>query len=99
MQGVFFHGPFCQGRWALPSIVLLFIFHLGGHAAADVPLGLVLIQDRFDFLVQLPVRQPETICHVFMNRRFGYAKFGGGLPDRRVVADDVSRLLCGALFG
>ena len=98
MQGVFFHGPFCQGRWALPSIVLLFIFHLGGHAAADVPLGLVDIKQLTDLMIQCRADRFQPLGEILVYGAFGNVKLLCGGSYRCLVFNDVFGKIAGALF-
>lgn len=46
-----------------------FVFFPGGHAAADVALGLVHVQYRFYLIVQRAVEFRQTFAQIFMYGR------------------------------
>ena len=65
------------------------IFFPGRHAAADMALGLVLLQDCLDLQIQGPVQVREPFTDVLMYGGLTDVKFLGGLPHGGPSFDDV----------
>ena len=74
------------------------VFPPGGDAAADVPLGLVFIQDRFYLKEEISVVERQTLAEILVDRALADAESLGRGPDGGSVLYDVLRQLTGPLF-
>ena len=74
------------------------VFFPGGDAAADVALGLVLIQHLLDLQVQRPVKQRQPLGDILVDGGFADSEFLCRCPDRGPVFYDVQRQALGPLF-
>ena len=74
------------------------IFPLGGHAAPDVPLLLVPVQDRSGLGVELGVVLMQPTGDVLVYGGFGNAEMPGGGPDGGTGFNDVHSQFTGSLL-
>ena len=75
-----------------------FVFSLCGKAAADVPLGLVALQQAPHLGVEGPVHGGQPLGEVLVDRRFADAEAGGRRADGAVVFNDIGGQVAGALL-
>ena len=72
--------------------ILALVFSACSHAAADMPLSLIGIQDFLDLSIELGVNGPEAFRDIFMYRRFGYSEaFGCGAHCRLMFYDILAQ--------
>lgn len=71
------------------------VFFAGGNAAANVALGLVLIQNGLDLEIQRAVIQWKTLAEIFMHRALADAELLSGGPDSGPVLYDVDGQIAG----
>ncbi len=70
----------------------------GGHAAPDMPLGLVLVQNGLHLPVQHPVTGGQTLRQILMYGGFADAELFGGGADGGPVLYQVQSQLSGSLL-
>ena len=75
-----------------------FVFSSGGHAAPDVALCPVLIQQRADFQVQRSAQLRQSGGKVLVYSGFRDTEFLGSGPNGSPVLDHVYSQLTGSLF-
>ena len=66
---------------AFPISLFSLVFSPGGHAAPDVPLLLVDIQNLPDLKIQCIIVLLQPLGQVLMHRGFGDTEMPGGSPD------------------
>ena len=76
----------------------MFIFPLGGHAAADVAFFLILIQDLTGLGIERIVILLQPLSQILMYRGFGDTEVPGGGPDGGTGFNDVHSQFTGALL-
>ena len=74
------------------------VFPPRGQAAANVPLGLVAVQQRADFVIQRPVDTGQPRRDVFVHRAFADAELCRCGTDGAVVFHNISGQLAGTLL-
>ena len=82
--------------WDLPLFSL--VFFTGGHATADVALGLVFFQNLLGLQVQLPVELRQPLGDILMHCGFTDAELMGRLPHGGFVFYDVQGEVACPLF-
>ena len=70
----------------------------GGDPAADMPLGLIFIQNHFYLPVKARVNPGQPILEILMYGALRDAEGFGGAPDRGLVFDDIQRQVLSPLF-
>lgn len=67
----------------------MLVFLLRRHAAADMALGFVYVQNHTGLGCERWIDVLQTVCDILVNRTFTYPKLLRRLPHRRVVVYDV----------
>ena len=81
-----------------PLFLFTLILPAGGKAAADVALGLVLLQQRLYLQPQRAVVQGQPFADILMDGGLADAELLGGSPHRRPVLYQVKSQLLGPLL-
>ena len=69
-----------------------FVFFAGGHAAADMALGLVHLQHGLDLKIQRAVEFRQPLAQILVDSAFADAElFGGGADSGPVFYDVLSK--------
>ena len=76
-----------QSFLALADFVFVFLF--GSHAAPQMPLCFVFVQNGFDLIEQSAVDGVEPFGNIFMYSGFGYAVFFSGVADGGFMFNNV----------
>lgn len=87
-----------EGRSTSVPLLFSFVLPPGGHAAPDMALGLVLVQDLLHLQPQRPVVKGQPLGKVLVYRGFADAELLGGGTHRRAVFYEVKGQLLGPLF-
>jgi len=72
-----------------------FIFAPGGKAAADMPLGLVEIQQLTHLPIQARIHMRQTFCQILMYGGLRHAEFFGGGAHCCPILNDVRSQIAG----
>ena len=84
-----------RGRKNLPRPIayagldLVTVFPPGSHAAPDMPLCLIDIQNVFDFNIKLRIEFFQPFGYIFMYSRFADSELFSRTADRFLVGDDI----------
>ena len=78
--------------------MLVLIFFLGCHTAADMALGFVDIEYLSGFFCQSRIDLHQTFRDIFMYSGFADSKLTGSLSDGRVGFDNIAGYCQGTFF-